>query len=101
MAMAVLAERYGAQIAPVAVAHSLRVSLVAILIPFGLTYGGFPQGGRRVPASLAAEHSYSRDLAGYRAKFQKNFTFITAPFWCRSFSVLRVAVRKPVTSIGS
>jgi membrane AbrB-like protein len=42
MAMAVLAERYGAQIAPVAVAHSLRVSIVVILIPFALTYGGFP-----------------------------------------------------------
>jgi uncharacterized protein len=42
MAMAVLAERYGAQIAPVAVAHSLRVSILVILIPFALTYGGFP-----------------------------------------------------------
>lgn len=42
MAMAVLAERYGAQIAPVAVAHSIRVSLVVILIPFALTYGGIP-----------------------------------------------------------
>ncbi|HEY1233240.1 MAG TPA: hypothetical protein VGH22_07660 [Candidatus Binatia bacterium] len=34
MAMAVLAHRYGAQIAPVAVAQSLRVSLVLILIQF-------------------------------------------------------------------
>jgi membrane AbrB-like protein len=42
MAMAVLAERYGAQIVPVAVAHSLRVSIVVILIPVALTYGGFP-----------------------------------------------------------
>ena len=42
MAMAVLADRYGAQIAPVAVAHSLRVSVVVILIPLALTYGGFP-----------------------------------------------------------
>jgi membrane AbrB-like protein len=42
MAMAVLADRYGAQIAPVAVAHSLRVSLVVIVIPFTLTYGGIP-----------------------------------------------------------
>jgi membrane AbrB-like protein len=42
MAMAVLAERYGAQIAPVAVAHSLRVSIIVILVPFALTYGGFP-----------------------------------------------------------
>ena len=42
MAMAVLAERYGAQIAPVAVAHSLRVSIVVITIPIALTYGGIP-----------------------------------------------------------
>src|SRR5262245_46505755 len=41
MAMAVLADRYGAQIAPVAVAHSLRVSIVVITIPLMLTYGGF------------------------------------------------------------
>jgi len=41
MAMAVLADRYGAQIAPVAVAHSLRVSIVVITIPLILTYGGF------------------------------------------------------------
>ena len=42
MAMAVLADRYGAQIAPVALAHSLRVSLVVIIVPLALTYGGFP-----------------------------------------------------------
>jgi membrane AbrB-like protein len=42
MAMAVLAERYGAEIAPVAVAHSLRVSIVVIAVPFALTYGGIP-----------------------------------------------------------
>jgi membrane AbrB-like protein len=42
MAMAVLADRYGAQIAPVAVAHSLRVSVVVILIPVALTYSGVP-----------------------------------------------------------
>jgi membrane AbrB-like protein len=42
MAMAVLAERYGAQIPPVAVAHSLRVSIVVIVIPFAVTYGGIP-----------------------------------------------------------
>jgi membrane AbrB-like protein len=45
MAMAVLAERYGAQIAPVAVAHSLRVSIVVIVIPLALTYGGIPLVG--------------------------------------------------------
>jgi membrane AbrB-like protein len=42
MAMAVLAERYGAEIVPVAVAHSLRVSIVVLVIPFVLTYGGIP-----------------------------------------------------------
>jgi membrane AbrB-like protein len=42
MAMAVLAERYGAEIAPVAVAHSLRVSIVVIVIPFALSYSGIP-----------------------------------------------------------
>ena len=42
MAMAVLADRYGAQMSPVAVAHSLRVSLVVIIVPLVLTYGGIP-----------------------------------------------------------
>ena len=42
MAMAVLAGHYGAQIAPVAVAHSLRVSLVVLSVPLVLTYGGIP-----------------------------------------------------------
>src|ERR1044071_2957451 len=51
MAMAVLADRYGAQVAPVAVAHSLRVSVVVILIPLALTYGGFPlEAGAYRPA---------------------------------------------------
>lgn len=42
MAMAVLADRYGAAIPPVAVAHSLRVSIGVIVVPFALTYGGIP-----------------------------------------------------------
>ncbi|MEE8222757.1 MAG: AbrB family transcriptional regulator, partial [Alphaproteobacteria bacterium] len=42
MAMAVLADRYGASVPPVAVAHSLRVSIVVIVVPFALTYGGIP-----------------------------------------------------------
>jgi membrane AbrB-like protein len=42
MAMAVLADRYGPQMSPVAVAHSLRVAVVVIIVPFALTYGGFP-----------------------------------------------------------
>lgn len=40
MAMANLAEKYGATMPPVAVAHSLRVSILVVVIPFGLTYGG-------------------------------------------------------------
>jgi len=42
MAMANLADRHGASIPPVAVAHSLRVSILVIVIPFALTYGGIP-----------------------------------------------------------
>jgi membrane AbrB-like protein len=42
MAMSVLAERVGASIPPVAVAHSLRVSIIVIVVPFALTYGGIP-----------------------------------------------------------
>ena len=42
MAMAVLAQKYGAQVPPVAVTHSLRVAIVVIVIPFALTYGGVP-----------------------------------------------------------
>ncbi len=45
MAMAVLADKYGAEIAPVAVAHSLRVSLIVLSIPFVLTYSGIPLVG--------------------------------------------------------
>jgi hypothetical protein len=42
MAMAVLAQKYGAQVAPVAVTHSLRVAIVVITVPYALTYGGIP-----------------------------------------------------------
>ncbi|MBD21232.1 MAG: hypothetical protein CMM37_09365 [Rhodospirillaceae bacterium] len=42
MAMANLADKYGATMPPVAVAHSLRVSILVIVIPFGITYGGIP-----------------------------------------------------------
>lgn len=57
MAMAVLADRYGAQIAPVAVAHSLRVSLVVIIVPFALTYGGFPLVAAAYRPSLPLDFS--------------------------------------------
>ena len=42
MAMAVLAEKFGATMPPVAVAQSLRISILVIVIPFVLTYGGIP-----------------------------------------------------------
>lgn len=42
MAMAVLADRHGAEVPPVAIAHSLRVSIVVLTVPFALTYGGIP-----------------------------------------------------------
>ena len=45
MAMAVLAERYNASVPAVAVAHSMRVSIVVIVVPFVLTYGGVPLQG--------------------------------------------------------
>jgi uncharacterized membrane protein AbrB (regulator of aidB expression) len=53
MAMAVLAERHGSDRAS-SVAHSLRVSLIIILIPFALTYGGIPLGSGCVPTGSAA-----------------------------------------------
>ncbi|MEK9684101.1 MAG: AbrB family transcriptional regulator [Rhodospirillaceae bacterium] len=40
MAMANLADKYNAQIPPVAVAHSLRVSILVIVVPYFMTYGG-------------------------------------------------------------
>jgi membrane AbrB-like protein len=57
MAMAVLADRYGAQVAPVAVAHSLRVSVIVILIPFALTYGGIPLVGSAYRPSVPLDYS--------------------------------------------
>ena len=76
MAMAVLAERYGAQIAPVAVAHSLRVSIVVILIPFALTYGGIPL-----------------EAAAYRPEAPLNFSI-----WRRGSSSAVCWVRFPKSS---
>lgn len=80
MAMGVLAERYGAQIVPVAVAHSLRVSLVVILIPFALTYGGIPwEASAYRPVlpldSRSSHHGYH--LAFSWGKFRSACAFIT------------------------
>ncbi|MBB42385.1 MAG: hypothetical protein CMM44_01325 [Rhodospirillaceae bacterium] len=40
MAMANLADKYNAQLPPVAVAHSLRISILVIVVPYFMTYGG-------------------------------------------------------------
>src|SRR5262249_56143062 len=45
MGMAGVGGGYGAQVGPVAVGHSLRVSIVVILIPLALSYGGIPLVG--------------------------------------------------------
>lgn len=39
MAMSVLAEKHGATVSAVALAHSLRVTVVVLVVPFALTYG--------------------------------------------------------------
>ncbi|MBK19451.1 MAG: hypothetical protein CMM52_11515 [Rhodospirillaceae bacterium] len=59
MAMANLAEKYGATMPPVAVAHSLRVSILVIVIPFGITYGGIPI-----------------EPSAYRPEFALNYTIL-------------------------
>jgi len=40
MAMTNLADKYNAQLPPVAVAHSLRISILVIVIPYFMNYGG-------------------------------------------------------------
>ena len=71
MAMAVLADRYGAQIAPTADFHW--------------------RSGRTGPPSRSQFRSSLSGwlLVGYWAKSPKDFNFITAVFWCRFFSVRR------------
>jgi membrane AbrB-like protein len=75
MAMAVLAERYGAQIAPVAVAHSLRVSVIVITIPFALSYGGIPL-----------------EAAAYRPELPQNF-WVLIPWLVVGFAVGGISER--------
>lgn len=57
MAMANLAEKYGATMPPVAVAHSLRVSILVIVIPFGITYGGIPVEASAYRPEFALDYS--------------------------------------------
>jgi membrane AbrB-like protein len=92
MAMAVLAERYGAQIAPVAVAHSLRVSILVILIPFALTYGGFPLEAAPYRPDVPLDYSYWRPgwpLVLSWARFRSAASCKTAICWRRFFSPRR------------
>jgi len=53
--MAVLAERYGARVDRVAVAQSMRILSVVILIPFAFTYSGVHGSDIYVPATSALD----------------------------------------------
>ena len=88
MAMAMLAERYGAQIAPVAVAHSLRVSIVVIVIPFAVTYGGIPIEGSAYrpdvpldPVVLAAWLAFGFVLGEVTERLRLQNGYLLAPIF--------------------
>jgi membrane AbrB-like protein len=49
--MAVLAERFGARVDRVAIAQSMRIVAVVIVVPFGLTYSGVHGADVYVPAT--------------------------------------------------
>ena len=49
--MAVLAERFGARVDRVAIAQSMRILAVVIVVPFALTYSGVHGGDIYVPAT--------------------------------------------------
>ena len=53
--MAVLAERFGARIDRVAIAQSMRILSVVIVVPFALTYSGVHGGDVYVPATSALD----------------------------------------------
>ena len=53
--MAVLAERYGARVDRVAVAQSMRILSVVIVIPFAFTYSGVHGSDLYVPATAALD----------------------------------------------
>jgi membrane AbrB-like protein len=92
MAMAVLAERYGAQIAPVAVAHSLRVSILVILIPFALTYGGFPLEAAPYRPDLPLDYAILAPWLAFGlswARLRNASGCKTATCWRRFFSAQR------------
>ena len=55
--MAVLAERYGARVDRVAVAQSMRILSVVIVIPFAFTYSGVHGSDVYVPATAALDWS--------------------------------------------
>ncbi len=55
--MAVLAERYGAKVDRVAIAQSMRILSVVIVIPFALTYSGVHGSDAYVPAAAALDWS--------------------------------------------
>ncbi len=88
MAMTMLAERYGAQIAPVAIAHSLRVSIVVIVIPFVVTYGGIPIEGSAYrpdvpldPGVLAAWLTFGFVLGEVTERLRLQNGYLLAPIF--------------------
>ncbi len=53
--MSVLAERFGARVDRVAIAQSMRILAVVIVVPFGLTYSGVHGADVYVPASVTLD----------------------------------------------
>lgn len=53
--MAVLAERHGARVDRVAIAQSMRIIAVVIVVPFALTYSGVHGGDVYVPATAVLD----------------------------------------------
>lgn len=53
--MALLAERYGARVDRVALAQSMRILAVVIVVPFGLTYSGVHGADSYVPATATLD----------------------------------------------
>jgi membrane AbrB-like protein len=57
MEMSVLADRCGASVPAVALAHSLRVTIVVIVVPFFLTYAGFSGNDLATRPAFILDHA--------------------------------------------
>jgi len=53
--MAVLAERYGARVDRVAIAQSMRILAVVVVVPFAMTYSGVHGADMYAPAAIALD----------------------------------------------